>query len=314
MFRTTLLSAALIAAALPALAEPFTIVTLGDTAYGDPAEVYPQFEALIATVNDAKPELVLHVGDIKSGSTPCSDENLLAQLAYLNTFAAPVLYSIGDNEWTDCHRKKAGAFDPLERLTFLRSNFFADPAKSLGATKIDVTSDAAAGYPEDARVMLHDVMFVTAHVPGSNNNFEVRDIKAVEEFMARDAANVAWLKDSFAAAKDAKALVLGIQANMFESDWNMEGDEAWARHSGFINFGSALVEEAAAFGKPVLLVYGDSHVFGQSRPFPEGAPNLLALEVPGEERMNAVEVTIDPATSGVFSVTEIMNPALAKKE
>ena len=71
---------------------------------------------------------------------------------------------------------------------------------------------------------------------------------------------------------------------------------------------------SAAFGKPVLLVYGDSHVFGQSRPFPEGAPNLLALEVPGEERMNAVEVTIDPATSGVFSVTEIMNPALAKKE
>ena len=80
MFRKTFLTATLLAAALPALAEPFTIVTLGDTAYGDPAKAYPQFEALIATINAVKPELVIHVGDIKSGSTPCSDENLLAHL------------------------------------------------------------------------------------------------------------------------------------------------------------------------------------------------------------------------------------------
>ena len=72
--------------------------------------------------------------------------------------------------------------------------------------------------------------------------------------------------------------------------------------------------DVAALKPTTLLVYGDSHTFSQSRPFPESAPNVMALQVPGEKRMNAVEVTIDPATSGVFSVTEIMNPALAKKE
>lgn len=311
MLRSMLLATVAALAGFAAHAEPFTFVAMGDTAYGDPAEVYPQFEALIKTVNDRAPQLVLHVGDIKSGSTPCSDENLLAQLAYLNTIAAPVLYSIGDNEWTDCHRKKAGAFDPLERLAFLRKNFFATPT-TLGTVKSDVVSQAAEGYPENARLVLNDVTFVTAHVPGSNNNFQIRDINAVNEFFARDAADVKWLEDSFAAAADSKALVLGIQANMFEADWNSD-EEIWEPHSGFANFGAKLIELSAAYGKPVLLVFGDSHVYSETRPFPLNAPNVLALEVPGEKMMDAVEITVDTATSGVFSTVFVQNPALVKQ-
>lgn len=311
MFRTLLLASVATFAGFAAQAESFTFVAMGDTAYGDPAEVYPQFEALIKTVNDRAPKLVIHVGDIKSGSTLCSDENLLAQLAYLNTLSAPVIYTPGDNEWTDCHRKKAGEFDPLERLAFLRANFFAN-AKTLGAAPVEVSSMAAEGYPENARLALQDVMFVTASVPGSNNNFEVRDMAAVTEFMARDAANVKWLEDSFAAAKDSKALVLGIQANMFEANWNIGGDETWSTFSGYMTFGAKLIELSAAFGKPVLLVYGDSHVYSETRPFPQNAPNVLALQVPGEKRMDAVEVTVDTATPGVFSTVLVKNPALVK--
>ena len=36
----------------------------------------------------------------------------------------PVLYTPGDNEWTDCHRRRAGGFDPRERLTRLRQMFY----------------------------------------------------------------------------------------------------------------------------------------------------------------------------------------------
>lgn len=312
MLRTSLLGIIAALTGLAAQAEPFTVVALGDAPYGEPAEVYPAYETLIQTINARAPRLVIHVGDIKSGSTPCSDELILQQRDYMNSFAAPVLYTPGDNEWTDCHRKAAGSFDPLERLAFLRANFFAAP-KTLGTGPLDVTAQSAAGYPENARMMLNDVMFVTAHVVGSNNNFEVRDIAAVNEFLARDAADLAWLDESFAAAAESKALVLAIQANMFEFDWNEFGDESWLRHSGFQNFGNKLIELSAAYGKPVLLVYGDSHVFRQSRPFTTRAPNVLALEVPGEERMDAVEVTIDPATSGVFSVSFVANPALASQ-
>jgi hypothetical protein len=313
MPRKLLLATLLSTCAAAAQAAPFTFIALGDAPYGDPAEVYPIYETLIKTVNDRAPQLVVHVGDIKSGSTPCSDELILQQLAFMNTFAAPVLYTVGDNEWTDCHRKKAGEFDPLERLAFVRKSFF-EGNTTLGAKKSDVTTQAEAGYPENARMMMNDVMFVTAHVVGSNNNFEVRDINAVNEFFARDAADLNWLDESFAAAKDAKALVIAIQADMFEFDWNEEGDETWLRHSGFTNFGSKLIELSAAFGKPVLLVYGDSHMYRQSRPFPLTAPNVLALEVPGEELMHAVEVTVDPTTSGVFSTMLVVNPAVKVEE
>lgn len=294
-----------------AAAEPFTVIALGDAPYGKPEEVYAPYEALIGAINARSPELVIHVGDTKSGSTPCSDAVLGDQLAFLNSVAAPLLYTPGDNEWTDCHRAKAGAFDPLERLAQIRASYFADPATSFGKSPVAVTSQAAAGYPENARLMLNGVMVVTAHVVGSNNNFEVRDKAAVDEFFARDAANIAWLKDGFAAAKaeGAGALVLAQQADMFEFDWNAEGDETWLRHSGFQTYGEVLKAEAAAFGKSVLLVYGDSHVFRAMRPFPMAAPNVLALEVPGEKQMDAVEITIDPATSGVFSTALIRNPA-----
>jgi hypothetical protein len=311
MLKSLLTATILALSATTALAEPFTIVTLGDTAYGKPDEVYPQYEALIGAINARKPDLVIHVGDTKSGSTPCSDAALSKQLSYLNSFAAPLLYSIGDNEWTDCHREKAGKFDPIERLGFIRKIYFGAPTKSFGQTKVDVTSQAAEGYPENAMLVHKDVAFITVHVPGSNNNFEIRDPKAVAEFFARDEADVNWINNSFAAAKDAKAIVIGMQANMFEFDWNSEGDETWLRHSGFTNIGNAIIVNAAKFGKPVLLVYGDSHIYSNSRPFPSKAPNVISLQVPGEKDMHAVEVTIDTATSGVFSTSLIRNPALS---
>ena len=57
-----------------AQAEPFTFVALGDAPYGDPAEVYAPYKVLIETINALSPKLVLHIGDTKSGSTPCSNE------------------------------------------------------------------------------------------------------------------------------------------------------------------------------------------------------------------------------------------------
>jgi Calcineurin-like phosphoesterase len=300
-----LLATALLAA--PAIAQEFSFVAIGDMPYGQPSEVYPLFEALIQRINELDPALVVHVGDTKSGSTLCSDEVLGDQLGYLNSFEAPVLYTPGDNEWTDCHREAAGGFDPLERLAYIRNTYFTNPGRSFGSEKLDVTSQTDAGYPENARVMLNDVMLVTAHVVGSNNNFEPRSLGAVEEFMARDAASTEWMREAFAAASDAEAVVLAIHADMFPGGF----DGSWADESGFQTFGSVLIEESAAYEKPVLLIYGDSHVFEQARPFPIEAPNLMALQVPGAEEMHAVEITVDPEAAGMFSISQIKNPALS---
>lgn len=293
-----------------AAAEEFRFVALGDMPYGDPEKVYAPFEALIGAVNATEPDLVLHIGDTKSGGTPCSDQMLDDQLGFMNAFTAPVIYTPGDNEWTDCHRKKAGEFDPLDRLDYIRKTYFADPATTLGATQMTVAHQGDAGFPENTRVLHKGVGFITAHVVGSNNNFEIRDPSAVAEFFARDAASNTWLAEGFDTFADAKAIVVGIHADMFEFDFNEFGGERWLRHSGFARFGKILQAKASEFGRPVLLVFGDSHVHRVFRPFPKEAPNITALEVFGARDMHAVEITVDPDSSGVFSIAPLLNPAL----
>ena len=297
--------------------KPFTFVALGDMPYGKPAKVYPPFKALIGQINALKPAFTTHVGDTKSGSTPCSDKMLLDQLDFMNSFDAPLVYTPGDNEWTDCHRKKAGRFDPIERLAFLRKHYFSRGPQSLGKApmKLERQSDLMkefAGYPENARFVKEGVHFITAHVVGSNNNFEVRDRRAIAEFFARDKANVAWLNAGFeeAMAAKAKALVLVIHADMFKPGFFRAKKEAFSGASGFKRFGDALIKAAAAFKKPVLLIYGDTHVYDIMRPFRKKAPNVVALQVFGAKHMHAVKVMVDTTTSGVFAILPVMNKAL----
>ena len=312
--------AACIGMAPPAFAETFSFVAIGDMPYGKKADVYPKYESLIAEINKREPAFTIHIGDTKSGSGECSDQWLTEQLGFFNSFGSALIYTPGDNEWTDCYRKAAGSMDPLERLAFVRQTYFADPSTSLGAKPIEVESQAVvmadrySGYPENARFDMKGVMIMTTHVVGSNNNFEIRDPAAVNEFFGRNEANIAWLEDSFdkAVATNARAVVLAMQADMFEFDFNEFGKEGFLRHSGFKDFGEKLAKRAAAFGKPVLLVYGDSHIYRIGRPFKNTAPNLIGLEVFGESDMHGVQIDVDTDSPEVFGFRPIMNPALVK--
>ena len=187
--------------AFAAQADPLRIIALGDMPYGDPAEVYPPYEALIAEVNKVPPALVIHVGDTKGGSIPCTDRILAEQRAFMNRFQAPVLYALGDNEWTDCHRKKAGAFDPFDRLRRIRETYFAAD-ETLGQP-LPVTRDQR---PEQARVMVDGVMFITLHVTGSENGRGLVPFDRRDTFEARTRAAVDWMEAGFAAAAITPAL------------------------------------------------------------------------------------------------------------
>ena len=136
--------------------------------------------------------------------------------------------------------------DPLERLAYIRKTYFKRPATSFGDKKAALDHQGAAGFPENARLLHEGVMFITAHVVGSNNNFETRDPAAAAEFFARDAAVNRWVADSFAAAAAARAeaVVLAIHADLFRPGYDARG-ESWPRHSGFHRFGPALQTAAA---------------------------------------------------------------------
>ncbi len=298
--------------------KPFTFVALGGTSYGPPEEVKPAYKALIDHMNAFKPAFSIHLGDIKTNVTSCTDKLLLKQLDIMSSFDGPLVYTPGDNEWTDCHRKNTGRFDPLERLAFVRRTFFAHGPRSLGKATMKLVRQPDmmkkfAKYTENARFVKEGVHFVTAHVVGSNNNFEVRDQRAIAEFFARDAANVAWLNASFdeAIAAKAKAIVLAIHADMFTPGFFRSKKEVFSGASGFKRFGDAFIRKAASFKKPVLLIYGDSHKYQITRPLPKKAPNVLALEVFGAKHMHAVKVMVNTNKPAVFDIRPIKNKALA---
>ena len=60
-------------------------------------------------------------------------------------FADPLVYTPGDNEWTDCHRANNGSYNPLERLGKVRQLFFPHPGRTLGQHPVDVASQDRAG-------------------------------------------------------------------------------------------------------------------------------------------------------------------------
>ena len=311
--------------ATSAPAAEFKFIALGDLPYGPPAKVYPPFERLIAEINAKAPAFTLHIGDTKSGSTPCADQMLLDQKRFMNAFETAVVYTPGDNEWTDCHRLKAGRFDPIERLSFIRRTYFDRPM-SLGKSPIPIErqSDlmpAHTRYVENSRFSRDGVWFVLAHVVGSNNNnrtlANVRpgnpaNAAAVLEFEARNKANVAWLEDGFdkAVTAGAAAMVVAIHANIFDYGSLDKKTEKFTEGIGFSRFGELLVRRAAEYEKPVLLIFGDSHNFRIFHPFPRRAPNVTALEVYGAAHMHAVEVSVDTNEDAVFGFKSIFNPAL----
>lgn len=279
-------------------------VALGDAPYGKPSEVDAPYRALIQNINATAPPLVIHVGDLH-GHLTCGNDRLDQLRGYMNEVTAPVLYTPGDNEWTDCAETEAGPFDPLERLAYIRKTYFKG-GMSLGAEPVRLSTQARRGYPENARHMVGNVGFITVHVVGSNNNFKPDNLAGVKEFMARNAADVAWLEESFDALKDADAIVVALHADMFSP---LSGfSKGWHSMSPFRDIGVTLGQQSSKLEKPVLLLYGDSHEFKSFQPFPKYRPFLHAIEVFGYPDIKAIEISVDPDARKPFRVTRIIAP------
>lgn len=291
-------------------AAQFSFAAMGDTPYNLPGD-FDRFGRLIERINAARPAFTIHVGDIKPGNTRCSDEHFAKISDMFATFSAPLIYTPGDNEWTDCHRTDNGGYDPIERLGKLRELFFADPAQSLGREKITLEHQGAdarhAAYIENRRWQRAGVWFATLHIVGSNNNLQ-RDQAAVNEYIARNAANLAWMASTFALAQErnAKAVVLAFQA---DPGWELEGRDD--RRAGFTETLGALRRHARAFGKPILVVHGDKHLFIVDKPLYQSRQliyNVTRLMVFGATDVQGVLINVDTDDADVFSFKTLTVP------
>lgn len=247
---------------------------------------------------------VIHIGDIKSGSESCADDVLMWSRNLFAESRHPLVYVPGDNEWTDCHRRSNGGYDPQERLRRLREIFYPDE-RSLGQRTIafDRQSDEPSfrDFRENVRWQHGIVFFIGLNISGSNNNFG-RSAVADNEHRRRNRANIAWLTQSFelASRRLARAVVVIIHANpLFElpqTERSRRGYNEFLRH---------LQAETIAFGKPVLLVHGDTHMYRVDQPMMDhklGRPlsNFTRLETFGSPFLGWVKVTIDTSKPELF--------------
>ncbi len=302
-----------IVASVPRLDEPraergtLTLAVIGDTPYGD--EQIADFPDLVDAVDrDRSVRGVIHLGDVKTGSSTCGDARLRTSFDLYETFDDPFFYTPGDNEWTDCHRAAAGGFDPLERLQSLREIAYPVPGRTLGGRSVRVRTQADtrrhSEFVENQLWQRRQVVFSLVHVVGSNNDlvpwFGVAETpqqreRRLAEFRRRDAANLAWLERSFELAqrRNARAVVVGMQADTFVPGAPKEGFEAVIQR---------LSELSTQFGKPVLLLQGDTHEYRTDRPLSD-APNLTRIVVEGETADEWLRLRVDPRSSEVFSWT-----------
>lgn len=294
-------------------AERFVFTALGCQPYARSPNSVENFARLIAEINRANPVFTVHLGDFKGSDEPCTDELFLRRRDEFNTFAGPLIFTPGDNDWTDSHYERAGRRDPLERLARLRELFFAEE-RSLGQQPLALVTQRRearfAKFVENARWAHGGVVFATVHALGSNNNNQPEVPGAVPEFEERDAADAAWIHAAFAEARATAAagVVLFFQADPWAQDFG-QGDVT----RGFGQFLKVIADEARAWAKPVLLVHADEHRYrlevGVQLLTGEAAlPNVTRLETFGDYNVHGVLVCVDPDAPQLFLCGPLIVP------
>jgi len=292
---------------------------IGDMPYGTAAE--PQFDRVIDAINAAPGvRFVLHTGDIKSGSERCDDTLLQRRFEQTQRFTKPVVYTPGDNEWTDCHRRNNGSHVPTERLAKLRSLFFARPGVTTGRAARLTTQASVPGFeafPENTLWTFGGATMGTIHVVGSNNGLEpwspldpsdsheTPRPDRIAEVRAREAAALAWIDAIFdqALRDGAAGVLIAMQANP-----NFELPPGDRQRQGFNAVLAKIAARAMAYGKPVVIAHGDSHTFRVDKPLrastahsgPQVLENVTRLENFGAPQVHWVEVSVDAQDPNVF--------------
>jgi hypothetical protein len=274
----------------------YTFAVIGDVPYGaDQVAAFPGWVDQISADRDVR--LVTHVGDVKNGSTVCSNDYFAFIRAQFDRFDTPLVYTPGDNEWTDCHRTNNGAYDPYERLDAVRRMFFPEPGVTLAEP---MRVDNQKAFPENVDWHAARITFAAVHVVGSNNGMApwtgatTANERQVAEVAARTRANIKKLREAFHDAKrrDDRAVVVFQQADMFDPTFTPTFNDV----SAFKPWVQALTDEAADFDGPVYLFDGDSHVYNADHPLATGSTWLGLHGVTGAAD-NLTRITVDGSSN-----------------
>jgi hypothetical protein len=331
--------------------EGYAIGLWGDMPYSD-VQAQTGVPNLIADMNSQNLAFTVFDGDWKAGNsiagsvtpTSCSDALYFQSRDYLNKLKAPATFTPGDNDWVDCDRPSNGGFNSLERLKREREIFFSTPY-TLGQRRLK--QEVQAEYVENRRWKVRGVTYVTLNVQGSCNNL-CDTAPDPAEYKARNAANIAWLKESFVKAKANNSVAVMVIAQA-DPGWDLSDETRTplrdpktlveltrpncttlppltnacptiaSTTDGFKDYLTALRSEVIAFKKPVAYVHGDSHYQRVDKPFLDAKgqrlENFTRVQTPGSNVANGnndvqwVKVYVNPRSREVFAYQNQVVPA-----
>ncbi len=311
-----------------------TFAVYGDAPYGTTPTDTVQFDATPAFIDsinaDPDVELVLHAGDIHSGKQYCTEAYDRSVYDLWTLFSDPLVYTPGDNEWLDCHKKAEGggayntttqaidyvvdtngmlvdyaAGNPVDNLDLVRSIFFAKPGRTLGGKKavvsqhflFDPRHPSDRKFVENVLFLDEKVLFVATNVPGgSNNDTDVwygaptETAAQAQERDERTGATLRWLDTAFAAARLLR--VKGVVLMLQADMWDAE--KGAAHQAGFESIVAKIAADVSAYGGPVLMFNGDSHEFLSDNPLSASDP-ANAIH-PGYDVQNFRRVVVHGST------------------
>lgn len=279
------------------------VAVFGDMPYGADQTELKATPAFIDSINnDNDIAFAMHGGDIHSGSESCTEAYNRNVYTLFSNFKMPLVYTPGDNEWEDCNKQKqfGGTYntktgqidyvldpqtrlpvnyekgDPVKNLQLVRNIFFAKPGVTLGSPSMTVHSQAYEGttdsdrqYVENTWFMKGKTLYVTVNIPGGSNNgtdpwyaAPTMSQAQQDEVTARTNATKNWLNNAFnqATKNNATSMIILTQADMWDTEKTAQ------TLNGYTQYIDIIAKGTSTFGKPVLLLNGDSHIFRSDNP------------------------------------------------
>ena len=197
--------------------------------------------------------------------------------------------------------------DPLANLDLVRDVFYPAPGVSLGGRGKQLLSQAQyfdprhagdAQFLENVIWVQSKVLFVTINLPGGSNNDQdiwygapTMSTRQSDEVATRTGATLRWLDQAFALARqdaDLRGVVIIGQADM----WDPE--KGAAHQVGFEPIVRAIADHTREWGKPVLMLNGDSHEYRSDNPLSSADP--LHFMHPAYEVANFHRIVVHGST------------------
>jgi hypothetical protein len=248
-----------------------TPVTLGfavmSNALARPADENSVRQMLEAIGRERETSFIVYDGNLKGETEACRDSVYEARHELLDSSLKPVVLLPGEHDWVDCGQTRAGSYDPVERLDFLRQTFFGE-SESLGQSPMSLTRESGVArfrpFRENVRWQENGVAFIGLNAPSPNNHY-LNAGGRNGEFEDRSVANGFWLEHAAEAARrsDMRAVVVILQGDPDFTRYERRDRFAWLRFSrgdqardGFLELKRSLVRIAEAFRGPVLVIHG----------------------------------------------------------